>query len=63
MIIEGAILVHLTQLDLLKAQRDLAVLLDMCTTYPTLLGHPLHASILMLIGQPLLLLLAFLFAC
>ena len=51
MIIEGAILVHLTQLDLVKAQRDLGVLLDLCTTYPTLLGHPLQASILMLIGQ------------
>ncbi|KAL3152138.1 hypothetical protein ABBQ32_001235 [Trebouxia sp. C0010 RCD-2024] len=51
LIIEGAILVHLTQLDLAQAQRDLGALLDMCTTYPTLLGHPLHASTFMLIGH------------
>ena len=52
MIIEGATLVHLTQLDLLKAQRDMLILLDMCAAYPSLLGQPLHASICMLIGQP-----------
>ena len=52
MIIEGATLVHLTQLDLAKAQRDILVLLDLCGTYPTLLCRPLHFSISMLIGQP-----------
>ena len=52
MIIEGATLVHLTQLDLVKAQRDMLVLLDLCATYPTLLGQPLHSSMSMLIGQP-----------
>ena len=52
MIIEGATLVHLTQLDLVKAQRDILVLLDLCATYPTLLGQPLHFSISMLIGEP-----------
>ena len=52
MIIEGAILVHLTQLDLVKAQRDMVVLLDLCATYPTLLGQPLHFSISMLTGEP-----------
>lgn len=58
MIIEGATLVHLTQLDLVKAQRDILVQLDLCATYPTLLGQPLHSSMSMLIGQPSLLHLA-----
>ena len=50
-VIEGATLVHLTQLDLLKAQSDISVLLDLCATFPRLLGQPLQCSLCMLLGQ------------
>ena len=52
LIIEGAAIVHLTQMDLVKAQRDLTVLLELCTAHPALLGKPLLSSLYMLIGQP-----------
>lgn len=51
LIIEGAAMVHITQLDLERAQRDLTVLLELCTHHPALLGKPLLSSLYMLIGQ------------
>ena len=51
LIIEGAAMVHLTQVELEHAQRDLTVLLDLCTDHPALLGKPLLSSLYMLIGQ------------
>ena len=44
-------MVHLTQVELEHAQRDLTVLLDLCTDHPALLGKPLLSSLYMLIGQ------------
>ncbi len=44
-------MVHITQVDLERAQRDLTVLLELCTDHPALLGKPLLSSLYMLIGQ------------
>ena len=44
-------MVHVTQVELEHAQRDLSVLLELCTDHPALLGKPLLSSLYMLIGQ------------
>ena len=44
-------MVHMTQVDLKHAQRDLSVLLELCTDHPALLGKPLLSSLYMLTGQ------------
>ncbi|DBA81821.1 hypothetical protein WJX77_011283 [Trebouxia sp. C0004] len=51
LIIEGAAMVHMTQVELDRAQRDLTVLLQLCTDYPALLGKPLLSSLYMLAGN------------
>ncbi len=51
LIIEGAAMVHVTQVELEHAQRDLTVLLELCTDHPALLGKPLLSSLYMLVGQ------------
>ncbi|KAA6424975.1 MAG: hypothetical protein FRX49_05149 [Trebouxia sp. A1-2] len=51
LIIEGAAMVHMTQVDLDRAQRDLTVLLELCTDHPALLGKPLLSSLYMLTGN------------
>ncbi|DBB16347.1 TPA: hypothetical protein ACH3X3_014645 [Trebouxia sp. C0006] len=51
LIIEGAAMVHVTQVELEHAQRDLSVLLELCTDHPALLGKPLLSSLYMLIGN------------
>ena len=51
LILEGIALVHLTQMDLLKAQQPLVALLGMAATHPKLVGGPLQATLLLLIGM------------
>ena len=51
LIIEGATIVHLTQIELVKAQKDMAVLLELCTAHPRLLGKPMQSSLYMLTGH------------
>ena len=51
LIIEGAAMVHMTQVDLERAQRDLSVLLELCTDHSALLGKPLLSRLYMLTGQ------------
>lgn len=51
LVLEGTALVHLTQVDLLKAQQPLADLLRLAGTHPKLVGTPLQATLHLLTGQ------------
>ena len=42
--------VCLHQAELVKAQRDIGALLELCRAHPRLLGKPLHSSLRMLAG-------------
>lgn len=54
LVLEGAALVHLTQVDLVKAQQPLLALFGLAGSHPKLVGIPLQATLHMLKGQSVL---------
>ena len=50
LVLEGIALVHLTQMDVVRAQQPLVALLGLAATHPKLVGVPLQATLCILTG-------------